>query len=161
MLKNGRDFSIIFVFLFGSKCQANWLLKYINIIFYEWYGVINMISSFKIQGYRKFTDFKLDGLDRINFFVGKNNVGKTTVLEAVFGWACGYNLSPFLWTCVQRNQYARNFTAYHIAENMVSSINDRATMPFSLKFTAIENGKEIVYTHAISLGDIFKDFKEV
>lgn len=117
-----------------------------------------MISSFRIQGYRKFTDFQLDGLSRINFFVGKNNVGKTTLLESVFGWACGCNLSPFLWTSVQRNQYAQNFTAYHIAENIVSAINNRTKAPFSLKFTAIEKGQEIKYAHEISLGDIFKDF---
>lgn len=75
-----------------------------------------MISSFRIQGHRKFSDFELNNLGRVNFFVGKNNVGKTTLLESVFGWACGYNLSPFVGTCVQRNQFLQNSTAYHIAK---------------------------------------------
>ena len=117
-----------------------------------------MISSFKVEGYRKFSSFRLDKLSQINFFIGKNNVGKTTLLESVFGWACGYNLSSFMGTCVQRNQFLQNYTAYHIAENIVSAVNDRRSIPFSFKFTAMDDGKEISYTHKVSLGDVFKDF---
>lgn len=37
-------------------------------------------------------------------------------------------------------------------------MNDRRSIPFSFKFTAMEDGKEILYTHKVSLGDVFKDF---
>ena len=41
-----------------------------------------MITSLKIQGFRAFEALAIDDLDRINLFVGKNNSGKTTILEA-------------------------------------------------------------------------------
>lgn len=117
-----------------------------------------MISSFKVKGYRKFADFRLDNLNRINFFVGKNNVGKTSLLEAIYGWASGKNLSPFFWTGSQRNQNPQNFTAYHIAENIVSSVYTRNIVPFEFELSAITDDNEITYRHTIALGDIFKDF---
>ena len=117
-----------------------------------------MISSFRVQGYRKFTDFRLEDLGRINFLVGKNNVGKTTLLEAVYGWASGKNLSPFFWNGIQRNQYNQNYTAYHVVDNIVSSVNEKGKIPFSFSLVAVDEGKEIVYNHKISLGDLFRDF---
>lgn len=43
-----------------------------------------MISSVNIHGFRGFSELKLPGLKRFNLFVGRNNVGKTSVLEAIF-----------------------------------------------------------------------------
>ena len=42
-----------------------------------------MIQSLHISGYRGFADFAVDGLSRVNLIVGKNNAGKTALLEAV------------------------------------------------------------------------------
>src|SRR5262249_8959400 len=42
-----------------------------------------MFESLHIQGFRAFDDLQLKGLGRVNLLVGKNNVGKTTVLEAL------------------------------------------------------------------------------
>ena len=43
-----------------------------------------MLSSVRIRGYRTFRDLKINRLGRINLFTGKNNVGKTALLEALF-----------------------------------------------------------------------------
>src|SRR5437660_1158818 len=43
-----------------------------------------MISSLTIEGYRCFEHFEMSGLGRVNLLVGKNNSGKTSVLEAIF-----------------------------------------------------------------------------
>jgi AAA15 family ATPase/GTPase len=40
-------------------------------------------SEIKISKYKKFQNFELKNLNRINLFAGKNNAGKTTLLEAV------------------------------------------------------------------------------
>jgi hypothetical protein len=40
-------------------------------------------ESLLIRGYRGFKELKLDRLSRVNLIVGKNNVGKTSVLEAL------------------------------------------------------------------------------
>jgi predicted ATPase len=42
-----------------------------------------MISSIQIRGYRGFADFEMPGLERVNLLVGKNNSGKTALLEAL------------------------------------------------------------------------------
>lgn len=44
----------------------------------------SMISSIKIEGYRGFKEFEMDGLGRLNLLVGTNNSGKTSVLEALY-----------------------------------------------------------------------------
>ena len=43
-----------------------------------------MISSFRIEGFRGFQDFQMGGLGRVNLFVGANNSGKTSLLEALY-----------------------------------------------------------------------------
>ncbi len=42
-----------------------------------------MISNLTIKGFRAFRELRVDPLTRVNLFVGPNNAGKTTVLEAV------------------------------------------------------------------------------
>ena len=42
-----------------------------------------MIKNFEVKNYRGLKHLKLDNLARVNLFAGKNNVGKTAVLEAL------------------------------------------------------------------------------
>ena len=42
-----------------------------------------MIRTLELQGYRGFESFGLSDLERVNLLVGKNNCGKTTILEAI------------------------------------------------------------------------------
>ena len=48
-----------------------------------------MITNITIDNFRQFDHLEVKDLKRINFLVGKNNCGKTTVLEALF-----WSLSP-------------------------------------------------------------------
>lgn len=41
-----------------------------------------MLRTLKLCGYRSFTDYRLENLSRVNLLVGKNNSGKTSILEA-------------------------------------------------------------------------------
>jgi AAA15 family ATPase/GTPase len=43
-----------------------------------------MFKSVKINNLRAITELEIDNLGRINLFVGQNNCGKTTILEAIF-----------------------------------------------------------------------------
>jgi energy-coupling factor transporter ATP-binding protein EcfA2 len=45
------------------------------------------LDSLRIQNFRTFKDLTIDRLGRVNLIVGKNNVGKTTLLEALWVWA--------------------------------------------------------------------------
>lgn len=42
-----------------------------------------MLETAKIEGYRSFRQYELEGFARINLFVGQNNCGKTSLLEAI------------------------------------------------------------------------------
>jgi AAA domain, putative AbiEii toxin, Type IV TA system/AAA domain len=42
-----------------------------------------MITSLELHQFRGFADLKLDGLKRVNLIVGKNNAGKTALLEGL------------------------------------------------------------------------------
>ncbi len=42
-----------------------------------------MLETFQIQGFRCFSDFRIEGLRRINLVAGKNGVGKSALLEAI------------------------------------------------------------------------------
>ena len=43
-----------------------------------------MLRDLTILNYRCFEDFQMDGLEQINLFVGNNNSGKTSLLEAIY-----------------------------------------------------------------------------
>jgi putative AbiEii toxin of type IV toxin-antitoxin system len=43
-----------------------------------------MIGSLQISGFRGLRDFRMGNLRRVNLLVGKNNVGKTSALEALY-----------------------------------------------------------------------------
>ncbi len=53
-----------------------------------------MIEKISIQNFKNFTDFQLQNIGRINLFTGKNNTGKSSLLEAIA--LCVSNLDPKL-----------------------------------------------------------------
>ena len=54
-----------------------------------------MLTSIELTGFRGFRQLKLEGLQRVNLIVGKNNSGKTSLLEAIerFGKRSGKDKS--------------------------------------------------------------------
>ena len=42
-----------------------------------------MLTSLKISGFRRYENLHLQDLSRINFILGENNIGKTSLLEDV------------------------------------------------------------------------------
>lgn len=47
-----------------------------------------MFESCKIKGFRGITELAVDDLKRVNVFVGKNNCGKTSILEGLYLGMC-------------------------------------------------------------------------
>ena len=52
-----------------------------------------MFKSISIKNFRCFKDFSIDSLNRVNLITGKNSVGKTALLEAIFLLIGAENLS--------------------------------------------------------------------
>ena len=60
-----------------------------------------MFHSVKIEGYRGFSQFSMAGLGQINLLIGKNNAGKTSVLEALYLLSTGGDPGA-LWRIMAR-----------------------------------------------------------
>lgn len=93
-----------------------------------------MINAFTIKGFKQFTDLSIEGFNTITLIGGKNNTGKTTILEAFFmcydrgtpevtlrhlGWR-GIGSAPFnpdsLWSPI--------FYAYDMSKDIEMEINE-------------------------------------
>ena len=55
-----------------------------------------MLDSFLVRNFRLFEDLRIDGLRQINLFVGKNNSGKSCLLEALQIYAGNARLNVLL-----------------------------------------------------------------
>ncbi|MBE5228336.1 MAG: AAA family ATPase [Microcystis aeruginosa PMC 728.11] len=65
-----------------------------------------MLQSLKIEGFRGFQNFEMTNLGQINLLVGKNNSGKTSILEAIQFLYVQNNLDIFLETISYRGEFA-------------------------------------------------------
>lgn len=67
-----------------------------------------MLRDLTIQNYRCFEDFQMDGLERVNLFVGNNNSGKTSLLEAIYLLLSSDKSEALLETIDNRTDYFLN-----------------------------------------------------
>ena len=64
-----------------------------------------MLTELHIQNFRIFDDFEISGLKRVNLIAGKNNTGKTTLLEAIRIYAAKDYSSVVNHILKQRGQF--------------------------------------------------------
>lgn len=67
-----------------------------------------MLKTIKIENFRGFQSFELQELGRVNLLVGKNNSGKTSVLEAIQLLCSRTNLEPIAEVMTNRGEYFWN-----------------------------------------------------
>lgn len=67
-----------------------------------------MLRSLKIENFRCFQNFELQQLGRINLLVGKNNSGKTSILEAIHLLTDKTNLESLTEIMLNRGEYILN-----------------------------------------------------
>lgn len=99
------------------------------------------MKSIHIKNYKNLKDLKIDSLSKINLIVGKNNVGKSTLLEAISIFASGGNMSSLLEILDIRGEvYDFSYSLEQDTiiekqlESIISLISDRKTETF------IDNG---------------------
>ena len=80
-------------------------------------------SDLNIRGYRKISGLNIGKLRRINLFVGENNSGKTSLLEAVYLLAQLNDLNAFLDLERFRGKFFRDFNALWVDKNFISPID--------------------------------------
>ena len=80
-----------------------------------------MLKNIRLAGYRGFRELNVEGLRRVNLFVGQNNCGKSSILEAAQILASEGSLSVLLRSLRVRgetgvaNEFERNVEEYDIA----------------------------------------------
>ena len=116
-----------------------------------------MLQSIEITGFRKYHYFQLEGLNQINFILGENNIGKTSILEAIFAWACGQNVQPFLYIPLSRGRYS-NQNPFWVIEEILACSNDRKQLPLKIKFEGNYNGKIESFEHTIVPSDLLTEY---
>lgn len=112
-----------------------------------------MLTEFGVTNFRKFSQLHVTNLSKLNLFFGVNNVGKTSMLEAVFLYACGANVSPFLnYILPHRIKENNNFkisSPYQVAELVLNTFHDTTAekgMQFSFSGRINDEAVDVNYT---------------
>ena len=63
-----------------------------------------MLKNIKVQAYRGFRELHVESLGRVNLFVGRNNCGKTSILEAAQILASEGNVGVLLRSLRRRGE---------------------------------------------------------
>jgi predicted ATP-dependent endonuclease of OLD family len=64
-----------------------------------------MLNSLLIKNYRILKELKINSLAQVNLITGKNNTGKSTILEAIAIYACKGDLQYLLQLLANRGEY--------------------------------------------------------
>jgi predicted ATP-dependent endonuclease of OLD family len=107
-----------------------------------------MLTSFEIRGFRAFDHLKLTDLGRVNLFVGKNNVGKSSLLEAL--WVYANQGSPnVLWSLLVDRNESESLSFLRIADRLTDEEVENQLLAFRYLF---HGRKEKPESQIISLG---------
>lgn len=111
-----------------------------------------MLDSLVINGFKKYSKLELNSLGNINFIVGNNNMGKSTVLEAIFAWACGLNGEALASHLMAPNLLPMDSCVW--AERLGSLANGQDRKDFSVSFIGKCDKKEIAFQHRIKISGV-------
>ena len=117
-----------------------------------------MLEAITLKGFRKYKEIKISGFGRVNFILGDNNVGKTTILEGIYAWACGQNIAPFMNVPLARGRYVIFQQPYWMMEEVLAIINDRYKIPMEMSFVGMDDGKEVAFEHRIYPSDVLTEY---
>lgn len=107
-----------------------------------------MINNFKINNFKCFDDFEVNNLGKVNILLGANNVGKSSFLEAIFGFACGKNLSPLIDHTILRLIRNNDGNLYSLTEKVLNTVNDKKKLEFHFEGNTSNKGK-VKYSYLI------------
>lgn len=109
-----------------------------------------VLPSFEIQGFRAFEQLKLEKLGRVNLFTGKNNIGKTSLLEAL--WVYANQGSPsILWSLLVDRNESESLSALRIVDRLTDEEIEKQFLTIRYLF---HGRREDPRAQIISLGPI-------
>lgn len=104
-----------------------------------------MLDHLYIENYRLFKSLKLDGLKRINLITGKNNTGKTAILEAIriLKSDVGSVKDIMSHILTKRDAFDNNLTNTEIFQSL---INARENLTFKVNDFILSKNDKISFT---------------
>lgn len=81
-----------------------------------------MLNSLRIRNYRNLKDFELKNLDQVNLITGRNNTGKSTILEAIAIFAFKADINLIFQLLEKRGENYELSTKLNITEANLNSI---------------------------------------
>jgi AAA15 family ATPase/GTPase len=124
-----------------------------------------MIERIKIENFKNFEHFEFDGFKRINLIAGKNNVGKTNLLEAIHLAGTDFDSTTIrkilrtrkeVHNQFEYNELAANFNALQSfvpfrkinpAPKTLIELGNRKRLVFQLQFTNDRNEVDLTEVH--------------
>ena len=114
-----------------------------------------MLKSLQINGFKKIENVKIDNFKRVNIFVGTNNTGKTSILEAIFAFSCGLNLNPLIEVSMLRSIYG-GMSKYEYMNQLMYGFFDHSKDSWNFSFKGEnERGRTQSFSHHFSPGPVF------
>lgn len=96
----------------------------------------NRLKTFQISGFKKFTDLKIDNIGQFNLIIGQNNVGKTTLLEALL---LSQNIDETLQGLLAALAF-RDISFNNIEDNLFKGMfNKRDSFSYTLGYDTFED----------------------
>ena len=121
-----------------------------------------MIRTIEINGFKKFEHIQIENLAQVNLFVGMNNAGKTTLLEAVYGLACGNSIIAFFSKTVLgriMGHMTQSITPYKMVEAIMNCFHkEDGKQNLSFSFHVETDDDSFHITHELTPGDLFREF---
>ena len=116
-----------------------------------------LISKLDIANFRGLNNVIIDGLSNINIFVGANNCGKTSVLEAVKILGEPTNFGKFLQLALLRSHASaatKNKNLTHYVANIFQKVDEEDAPHYHYKIGAIINSQRHEYEADGVFGEI-------
>lgn len=118
-----------------------------------------MISRLDIEGFRGIKNLKIDYLNHVNLFVGDNNCGKTSVMEAIQLFRTS-DLLGNIYTVARQRENIFGMNSNSLYENFICMF-PRVTKSLEINVSGVCNGRNLAYIIQGKEKKILVDVKEL
>lgn len=118
-----------------------------------------MISKLMVERFRGINNLKINNLNRINLFVGDNNCGKTSVMEALQLFRTSELLGN-IYTIARQRESIFWMNSNSLYENFICMFPHDGSNP-EIRVSGVCNGKDMAYSVKGKEKQILIDVKEL